>query len=173
MPVEWAIYAMVANRALKPDSKRAVVEWAREDVWLGNEDDIELQHLYRGMDILLEGSEELQREIYHRVADLLNLEVDLLFFDTTSTYMEIEEEDEEGLRGYGHSKDRRTYLPQVVIGLVVTKEGIPVRCWVLPGNRSDMKTVHYSLFYNCRTRDDSWLFKPEKSYIFSINIPYR
>jgi len=141
MPVEWAIYAMVANRALEPDSKRAVEEWAREDVWLGNEDDIELQHLYRGMDILLEGSEELQREIYHRVADLLNLEVDLLFFDTTSTYMEIEEEDEEGLRRYGHSKDRRPDLPQVVIGLAVTKEGIPVRCWVLPGNRSDMKTV--------------------------------
>ena len=113
---------------------------------------IQSYSIYTEMDILLEGSEELQREIYHRVADLLNLEVDLLFFDTTSTYMEIEEEDEEGLRGYGHSKDRRTDLPQVVIGLVVTKEGIPVRCWVLPGNRSDMKTVHYSLFYNCRTR---------------------
>jgi transposase len=141
MPVEWAIYAMVANRALAPSSKRAIEEWIKEDVWLGNEAEVELQHLYRGMDILLEGSEELQKEIYHSVADLLNLEVDLLFFDTTSTYMEVEEEDEEGLRMYGHSKDRRPDLPQVVIGLAVTKEGIPVKCWVLPGNTSDMKTV--------------------------------
>jgi transposase len=141
MPVEWAIYAMVANRALAPDSKRAVEEWVRKDVWLGNKDEIELQHLYRGMDILLEAAEELQEEIYYRVANLLNLEVDLIFFDTTSTYMEIEGEDEGGLRRYGHSKDRRPDLPQVVIGLAVTKEGIPVKCWVLPGNTSDMKTV--------------------------------
>jgi len=141
MPVEWAIYAMVANRGLAPSSKRAIEEWIKEDVWLGNEAEVELQHLYRGMDILLEGSEELQKGIYHSVADLFNLEVDLLFFDTTSTYMEIEEEEEGGLRRYGHSKDRRPDLPQVVIGLAVTKEGIPVKCWVLPGNTSDMKTV--------------------------------
>ncbi len=115
MTVEWAIYAMVANRALASDSKRAIEEWARKDVWLGNEDEIELQHLYRGMDILLEAGEELQREIYYRVADLLNLEVDLIFFDTTSTYMEIEGEDEGGLRRYGHSKDRRSDLPQVAL----------------------------------------------------------
>ncbi len=141
MPVEWAIYAMVANRALAPDSKRAVEEWVRKDVWLGNKEEIELQHLYRGMDILLEAAEQLQEEIYYSVANLLNLEVDLIFFDTTSTYMEVEGEDEGGLRRYGHSKDRRPDLPQVVIGLAVTKEGIPVKCWVLPGNTSDMKTV--------------------------------
>ncbi len=140
-PVEWAIFAMIANRALSPDSKRAVEEWVREDVSLGNPEPISLQHLYRAMDFLLENEEGIQREVFFTTADLLNLEVDLLFFDTTSTYMEIDEEDEEGLRKYGHSKDKRHDLPQVVIGLAVTKEGIPVRCWVLPGNTQDMKTV--------------------------------
>ena len=140
-PVEWAIFAMVANRALDPDSKRGVEEWVREDVALGNEEPITLQHLYRAMDFLLEHEEEVQREVFFATADLLNLEVDLLFFDTTSTYMEVEEEDGEGLRRYGHSKDKRPDLPQVVIGLAVTKEGIPVRCWVLPGNTQDMTTV--------------------------------
>ena len=82
-----------------------------------------------------------QKAVFFQVADLLNLEVDLLFFDTTSTYFEIDEEDEEGLRRYGHSKDKRPDLPQIVIGLAVTKEGIPVRCWVLPGNTQDMNTV--------------------------------
>ncbi len=142
-PVEWAIFAMSANRALSPDSKRAVEEWVKEDVALGNEEPISLQHLYRAMDFLLEKEEVIQKEVFFATADLLNLEVDLLFFDTTSTYMEIEEEDgdKEGMRRYGHSKDRRPDLPQVVIGLAVTKEGIPVRCWVLPGNTQDMSTV--------------------------------
>ncbi len=140
-PVEWATFAMVANRALCPDSKRGVEEWVREDVALGNPGPIELQHLYRAMDILLEYREIIHKEVFFAVADLLNLEVDLLFFDTTSTYFEMDEEDENGLRQYGHSKDHRPDLPQVVIGLAVTNEGIPVKCWTMPGNTSDMKTV--------------------------------
>jgi transposase len=140
-PVEWATFAMVANRALCPDSKRGVEEWIREDVSLGNPETIELQHLYRAMDILLEYREIIHKEVFFAVADLLNLEVDLIFFDTTSTYFEMDEEDEDGLRQYGHSKDHRSDLPQIVIGLAVTKEGIPVKCWTMPGNTSDMKTV--------------------------------
>jgi hypothetical protein len=66
-----------------------------------------------------------------------------LFFDTTSTYFERDTEDdpsdtgEAGFRRYGHSKDHRDDLPRIVIGLAVTKEGIPVRCWCWPGNTSD------------------------------------
>jgi transposase len=138
-PVEWASFAMVANRALAPDSKRGVEEWTREDVALGNPEPIDLQHLYRAMDVLLEYRETIHKEVFWSVADLLNLEVDLLFFDTTSTYFERDEE--EGLRRYGHSKDHRPDLPQIVIGLAVTKEGIPVKCWTLPGNTQDMTTV--------------------------------
>src|SRR4030042_3996678 len=67
------------------------------------------------------------------------VEVALLFFDTTSVYVECEEEG--GIRQYGSSKDKRSDLPQVVIGLAVTKEVLPVRCWVLPGNTQDMTTV--------------------------------
>ncbi len=140
-PVEWAAFAMTANRALAPDSKRGVEEWVREDVSLGNPEPIDLQHLYRAMDVLLEYREIIHKEVYFAVADLLNLEVDLIFFDTTSTYFEMDEEDEAGLRQYGHSKDHRPDLPQVVIGLAVTKDGIPVKCWTMPGNTSDMKTV--------------------------------
>jgi transposase len=137
--VEWAVFAMVANRALAPDSKRGVEDWVSEDVALGNPEPISLQHLYRAMDFLLEHEESIQKEVFFATADLLNLEVDLLFFDTTTTYAECEEEDD--LRRYGHSKDSRPDRPQIVIGLAVTKEGLPVRCWVLPGNTADMATV--------------------------------
>jgi hypothetical protein len=54
-PMEWAAFAMVANRALCPDSKRGVEEWVRDDVALGNPEPIEFQHLYRvSMNVLLE-----------------------------------------------------------------------------------------------------------------------
>jgi hypothetical protein len=70
-PIEWALFAMVANRALAPDSKRAVEEWGREDVALGNPEPILLQHLYRAMDFLLEQEELIQKEVFFATADLL------------------------------------------------------------------------------------------------------
>lgn len=103
---------------------------------------------YRAMDLLIEADSEakVQEAVFFACADLLNLEVDVLFFDTTSTYFERDEpesdaEGEPGFRSLGHSKDHRPDLPQVVIGLAVTREGIPVRVWVWPGNTSDQKVV--------------------------------
>jgi Transposase DDE domain len=148
--VERLLFALVCNRALAPASKRAALEWAREDVCLPRVSDLgsDPQVFYRAMDFLLDSDGEIQREVFFSVANLLNLEVDVIFFDSTSTYFEIEEEDEadeeqglEGLRRFGDSKDRRPDLPQVVVGLAVTREGIPVRCWVFPGNNSDQVLV--------------------------------
>lgn len=141
-PIERGIFAMVANRALGPTSKRGVEEWVKEDVVIPDLEGVELQQLYRAMDFLLENEAKLQEEVYYSVANLLNLEVDLLYFDTTSTYFEIEDEDDEdGLRRRGHSRDRRPDLPQAVIGLAVTRDGIPVRSWVWPGNTADISVV--------------------------------
>jgi transposase len=93
------------------------------------------------MDLLVaaDAQAEVQEAVFFAVADLLNLEVDLLFFDTTSTYFErdTEEEGDDAFRRYGHSKDHRPDLPQIVIGLAVTREGIPVRVWCWPGNTND------------------------------------
>jgi len=73
-PVEWAVFAMMANRVLAPDSKRGVEEWVKDDVALRNPEPINLQHLYRAMDVLLEYREIIHKEAYFAVADLLNLE---------------------------------------------------------------------------------------------------
>ncbi len=102
------------------------------------------------MDLLVEADAQaqVQEAVFFAVADLLNLEVDLLFFDTTSTYFErdteeapTEAEPAGGLRRYRHSKDSRPSLPQIVIGLAVTREGILVRCWVWPGNTADVTVL--------------------------------
>ncbi len=138
--MERVIFAMVANRALAPRSKLGVDEWVREDAHIEGLGEFSYQQWYRAMDFVLQGSQEIQREVYWSVASLLNLEVDLLYFDTTSTYFEIEQEDE-GFRRRGYSRDKRADRPQAVIGLAVTRDGIPVRCWVWPGNTVDLSVI--------------------------------
>ena len=140
-PVKDAIFAMVANRALAPSSKLAVEEWAENDVFLDNDEPIKVQHLYRSMDFLLDQTDKIQKSVFWATADLMNLQVDLIFFDTTNTYFEIEDPGDSELKAFGRSKQKRDDLPQVTIGLAVTREGIPVRCWVLPGNQNDAKCV--------------------------------
>jgi hypothetical protein len=141
-PVEQALFAMVANRALSPSSKLAIEQWTAEEVFLGaDESPLQVQHFYRAMDFLLEHAENLQKEVFWSTASLLNLTVDLIFFDTTNTYFEIEEPGPSELKAYGKSKEKRDDLPLVSVGLAVTREGIPVRCWVLPGNQHDSQSV--------------------------------
>ncbi|ODA38709.1 IS1634 family transposase [Desulfosporosinus sp. BG] len=139
--MERIILAMVANRALAPSSKLGLEEWISKKVMLPGLNDLDVQHCYRAMDFLLESEEEIQHEVFKAVSDLFNLEVDLLFFDTTSTYFEMDEWDDEDFKLQGHSKDRRPDLPQIVIGLAVTRDGIPIRCWSWPGNTSDMTVI--------------------------------
>jgi transposase len=143
--VERVLFAMVANRALDPCSKLACSEWAVEDVAIDGLEQIDEDHCYRAMDLLVDADTEakVQEAVFFACSDLLNLEVDLLFFDTTSTYFERDEPEtgDDAFRVYGHSKDHRPDLPQVVIGLAVTREGIPVRVWVWPGNTNDMSVV--------------------------------
>ncbi len=139
--VERVLFALVANRALAPSSKLAALEWAGTDVALPGVPDLgeDPQVFYRAMDFLLEADTAIQREVFFAVANLLNLEVDVILFDTTSTYFETEDDDD--FRRYGHSKDHRPDRPQAVVGLAVTKEGIPVRCWSFAGNASDQVVI--------------------------------
>jgi hypothetical protein len=146
--VERVLFCLVCNRALAPSSKLAALAWAAADIALPRVSELggDPQVFYRAMDFLLEADEPIQREVFFAVANLLNLEVDVLLFDTTSTWFEVEDDD--GFRRYGHSKDHRDDRPQVVVGLAVTKQGIPVRCWSFAGNASDkmiIRTVHDDL----------------------------
>lgn len=154
--VERAIFTMVCQRALEPASKLEATRWVGRDVVIDGVPGVSDDQLYRAMDFLLACSERVQESVFFSVAHLLNLEVDVIFFDTTSTYFETEPGEDPGegddedqaagvengpLRRQGHSKDHRPDLPQVVIGLAVTREGVPVRCWVWPGNTNDQSVV--------------------------------
>ncbi|MFG3656679.1 IS1634 family transposase [Streptomyces sp. NPDC047706] len=146
--VERTLFALVANRAIAPASKLAAAEWATCDQVIPGLDALSEQHAYRAMDLLVQADVQgaVQEAVFFSAAHLLNLEVDLVFFDTTSTYFERDEADDpdgedSSLRQYGHSKDHRKDLPQIVIGLAVTREGIPVRCWTWPGGTNDQTVI--------------------------------
>ncbi len=141
--MERVLFALVANRALDPASKRAAADWAVHDVAIDGLGDLSDDQAYRAMDLLVEADATagVQEAVFFAVANLLNLDVDVILFDTTSTYFEADpdvgEDGTAGFRRYGHSKDHRPDLPQIIIGLAVTKEGIPVRVWCWPGSTSD------------------------------------
>ncbi len=139
---ERALLAMTANRLCEPESKLGV--WQR---WL------ERQHLptcwglrrddiYEAMDLLQAHSAAIEQEVFFRTADLLNLDVDLVFYDTTTVSVTVDDEDEEpdGPRRRGRGKEGG-WPVQIVVALAVTRAGIPVRSWVLPGNTADVATV--------------------------------
>jgi transposase len=152
--VERVLFALVCNRAIEPMSKLSAAEWATQDVGIPGLASMDDDQAYRAMDLLVEADTQgqVQEAVLFAVAHLLNLEVDLLFFDTTSTYFERDDEDApggserdgqalEGFRRYGKSKDHRDDLPQIVIGLAVTRTGIPVRVWCWPGNTQDQTVL--------------------------------
>lgn len=151
-PLERALFAMVANRALSPYSKLYCWEqWLREEVFFPGARSIELHHLYLAMDLLEKNKADVEKAVYFKMADLMNADVDVIFYDTTALHFEVDEEDEHELKGCGatyeplrkrgHSKNGREDAPQIVVGLAVTRDGLPVRSWVFSGETADVTTV--------------------------------
>ncbi len=168
--VERVLFALVAQRALEPGSKLAATSWVSERVAIDGCTGFSPDAAYAGMDFLLDALGQVAAEIFASVAHLLNLDIDLVFIDTTSTYWESEGPDllpelqpdtagtgedaareegadgpyrpvECGRRAFGHSKDHREDLPQVVIAMAVTRDGVPIRCWTFPGNENDQAII--------------------------------
>jgi Transposase DDE domain len=157
--VERVVFALVAQRALEPGSKLAATKWVAERVAIAGCAGFTDDAAYAAMDFLLDALGEIAGEVFGSVAHLLNLDLDLIFVDTTSTYWELDGADEladlqdtvdddgisrpveQGKRAFGHSKDFRTDLPQVVIAMAVTGDGVPVRCWTFPGNTADTAII--------------------------------
>jgi hypothetical protein len=151
-PHELALFTMVANRLAEPLSKLACYEhWVPERVYLPEAERLTLEQLYFALDFLDTHIEAIEREIFFRTADLFRADVDLIFWDTTTVSFEIDAEDdaEETRRGKtlpplrkrGYSKEGGNHKPQVVVGLALTRDGLPVRSWVFPGNTVDATTV--------------------------------
>lgn len=150
-PHEAALLAMTAQRLARPGSKLACHARWLERVWLPAARNLALDQLYRALDILAEHGEAIEEEVFWRSVDLFKLDVDLVFYDATTAWFECDEGDVAAenwrgltfapLRKRGHSKEGRDNDPRVIVALAVTRDGMPVRSWVLPGNTADVTTV--------------------------------
>ncbi len=135
--VEEAVFAMVLNRLCDPESKLGVSRW-KETVYRPEFEGLKLHHFYRALDFLADHKDEIEERLFERIRDLFHLELDLVFWDTTSTY--FEGRGAEGLCEYGFSKDHRPDRVQVILGLLMTREGIPIAHEVFPGATADVET---------------------------------
>jgi hypothetical protein len=150
-PHEAALLAMAAQRLARPGSKLACHERWLDRVWLPQAKDLALGQLYRALDLLAEHGDAIEQEVFWHSVDLFKLDVDLVFYDATTAWFECAAEDVADhewrglsfapLRKRGHSKEGRDNDPQVIIALAVTRDGMPVRSWVLPGDAADVTAV--------------------------------
>lgn len=176
-PVERAIFALVAHRALAPASKLACSRWAGATAWVpGLEQggaELDVQHLYRAMDFLHGAMPELQEHLYFQVTDLLSADVSVLFYDTTSVSFHLDQADPEGgLRRHGFSKKKRPDLPQIVVALAINRDGIPVRHWIYPGNRIDVSTVEEVTRDLLGLRPRRFLFVGDRGMVSQANLDF-
>ncbi|MFZ5983186.1 MAG: IS1634 family transposase [Acidobacteriota bacterium] len=151
---ERAIFTTVLHRLFDPGSDRACEVW-KESCAIAGAEALQLQHFYRAMGWLGEAIPEAERgveapfsrrftknlieeDLFHRRRSLFT-NLDMMFFDTTSLY--FEGEGGETLGQYGHSKDHRPDLKQMVVGAVLDGEGNPVSAEMWPGNTADVTTL--------------------------------
>jgi len=134
-----AVLAMVLNRLVAPRSKLGVTRWL-ERVYLPELEGSRLgvERFYRALEGLGEVAEGLEEDLFHERRDLFEPGLEMVFYDVTSTYFEGEGPEE---AGWGYSRDGRSDQPQLMVGLLVNREGLPLAHKVFPGNRLDAATV--------------------------------
>jgi hypothetical protein len=149
---DQVLQVLVAYRLIAPGS-----EWKLHRDWFGKSAMADLlgadfglaesHKLYSCHDFLLPHKDALFSHLMARWRDLFNANFDVLLYDLTSTYFEINGSDvaEGDKRRHGYSRDKRPDCPQVVIALVVTPDGLPLAYEVLPGNTADCTTLRMFL----------------------------
>lgn len=145
IPVSRIALIQIANRFSEPCSKLACYRWywrslfsqMRNFINFPDSEDEQLHMYYRSLDYLCEAKEEIEIELYHRLIGF-GMDNSIILYDITSTYFEGTES-EIGVKGY--SRDRRSDADQIIIGIVMSRDGIPITHHVFEGNRLDKTTV--------------------------------
>jgi len=136
-----AIFAMVLNRLCDPMSKLRLSDWINT-MYRPRWRSLDVQHFYRALDILDKHKEQIEMALYDKLCDLFDLQLDLVLWDTTSTYFEGEHA---GIAEYGFSKDKRPDRLQIVVGVLMSRYGLPIAHEVFPGNTADVDSFRKAL----------------------------
>lgn len=136
-----SVFIMLLNRLIAPRSKLALTRW-QERIYIESQSKPRYQHYLRALDYLANSKEEIEKSIFISLTDLFNLKLNLIFYDLTSTYFEGQSCT---LAEFGYSRDRRPDKKQILLGLLVTDEGIPIAHQIYNGNISDKTTLKDSI----------------------------
>jgi transposase len=140
-----AVFAMVANRLVDPSSKRrCVTDWLGQDAAVPEARSVvSLDRLYRALDAVADAKDEIEAHCFAELCNLTNSDLRLVCYDLTSSYFEGDERASARFpsKAFGYSRDHRGDRPQVVIGLLVTSDGIPIAHHVFSGNTADRSTL--------------------------------
>ncbi len=137
---ELSFKSAVMYRLVSPGSERSMVNWFK-DVYLPGAEDLELHHLYRSVALIHKYQSEIESHLFKQSRTLFGIDCSLVFYDTTTTYFEGDGVDNEALKQYGHSKDHRPDRKQVKVGIVMSRDGIPICPQIFAGDESDVTTV--------------------------------
>jgi hypothetical protein len=136
------IFTLIACRFINPSSKLKVFEHWQDKLYpelLSGKD--ELHHFYRALDLLSQHKDDIERDLYWHERDLCNMFVDVVLYDLTTLRFESTREDIGELKRFGYSKENRSDCTQVILGLLVDTDGIPLGFEVYPGNTFEGHTL--------------------------------
>lgn len=136
------IKAMIFQRIIQPDSKLALTEWLPLTPlkhFLKVQKEPDLQAFYRSLEVLNDNFPIVEKYLYKWAIEHFNQDNKELFYDITSSYFEGHKCI---IAKYGYSRDKRKDKEQIIIGLVTTFDGFPIKCNIYPGNRPDKTTVY-------------------------------
>jgi len=138
--LELVFKASVIYRLVKPGSERKMLDWF-QDIYLPGTEKLKLQHLYRGLTIISNHQAEIEDYLLEKSRTLFGIDCSLVFFDTTTTYFEGDRLDNEALKQMGRSKDHRPDRTQIKVGMVMSRDGIPIHCSFFAGDESDFSIL--------------------------------
>ena len=136
--IEEILKQLVFQRLLTPSSKKSAYDH-RED-YVDFRNDLILEDYYRVLDIIYDEKEKLEKHLNSTLKKKFNRELNVVLYDVTTYYFESVKKDE--IKGFGFSKDNKVNQVQVVMGLLIDNNGIPVGYELYPGNTSEFSTLY-------------------------------
>jgi transposase len=171
---ERAVFSMVVSRFMEPISKLGLFDRMLDRFYPGLFDnEIELQHLYRSLDLLSVHKEEIEKKLFYYGKDLFNVQVDVVLYDLTTLRFESTRTDLAELPRFGYSKEQRSDCTQVVLGLLTDTQGIPLGFEVHPGNTFEGKTLE-EMVTKLRKKFtvNRFIFVADRGLFSSSNLEY-
>ena len=161
-----AIFLMLADRFTGPCSKYNTFK--TQDKY-HKADKVQLHHFYRALDVLHTHKDDIELSLFKRSKKCLDNEIDIVFYDVSTLYFESVSPDV--LKDFGYSKDAKFGEVQVVIGLLVSKEGLPLGFELFPGNSYEGDTLVKSLDkIKTRFKINKLIFVADQGMLNTVNL---